>query len=57
MPREDSVCQYTIKYDEKPFEIEDLSKDDRFKDKFYVKDDPSLELLLWGTSCLQEIVF
>jgi len=42
MPREDSVCQYTIKYDEKPFEIEDLSKDDRFKDKFYVKDDPSL---------------
>jgi len=24
MPREDSVCQYTIKYDEKPFEIEDL---------------------------------
>ena len=42
MPREDSVCQYTIKYDEKPFEIEDLSKDDRFKNKFYVKDDPSL---------------
>jgi signal transduction histidine kinase len=42
MPREDSVCQYTIKYDEKPFEIEDLSKDGRFKDKFYVKDDPSL---------------
>ena len=42
MPREDSVCQYTIKYDEKPFEIEDLSNDDRFKDKFYVKDDPSL---------------
>lgn len=42
MPREDSVCQYTIKCDEKPFEIEDLSKDDRFKDKFYVKDDPSL---------------
>ena len=42
MPREDSVCQYTIKYDEKPFEIEDLSKDDRFKDKFYVKDEPLL---------------
>ncbi|MDP2415068.1 GAF domain-containing sensor histidine kinase [Daejeonella sp.] len=42
MPREDSVCQYTIKYDEKPFEIEDLSKDDRFKDKFYVKEDPLL---------------
>lgn len=42
MPREDTVCQYTIKYDEKPFEIEDLSKDDRFKDKYYVKDDPLL---------------
>lgn len=42
MPREDSACQYTIKYDEKPFEVEDLSKDDRFKDKFYVKDDLSL---------------
>ncbi len=42
MPREDSACQYTIKYDEKPFEVEDLSKDDRFKDKFYVKGDLSL---------------
>jgi len=42
MTREESVCQYTIKYDEKAFEVEDLSKDDRFKDKFYVKDNPSL---------------
>jgi len=42
MTREESVCQYTIKYDEKAFEVEDLSKDDRFKDKFYVKDNASL---------------
>jgi len=42
MTREESVCQYTIKYDEKPFEVEDLSKDDRFKDKFYVNGNPSL---------------
>lgn len=42
MPREDSVCQYTIKNGEKPFVIEDLSKDDCFKDKFYVKEGPLL---------------
>jgi len=42
MPREDSVCQYTIMSNEQPFEVEDLSKDDRFKDKVYVKDEPSL---------------
>jgi len=42
MTREDSVCQYTIKYDEKAYEVEDLSKDDRFKDKFYVQNNPSL---------------
>jgi signal transduction histidine kinase len=41
MPREDSVCQYTI-VSEQFFEVKDLSVDDRFKDKFYVKDDPSL---------------
>ena len=41
MPREDSVCQYTI-VTESFFEVKDLSLDDRFKDKFYVKDDPSL---------------
>src|SRR4051812_1083848 len=35
MPREDSVCQYTI-LDETPFEIIDLSEDERFKDKDYV---------------------
>ena len=41
MPREDSVCQYTIVEDEH-FEIDDLSKDIRFKDKFYVAQDPNL---------------
>lgn len=41
MPREDSVCQYTI-VTENFFEVKDLSADDRFKDKFYVKDDPNL---------------
>lgn len=41
MPREDSVCQYTIVSDQF-FEVKDLSVDDRFKDKFYVKDDPNL---------------
>jgi signal transduction histidine kinase len=42
MPREDSVCQYTIMGNE-GFEIRDLTVDDRFKDKFYVVDDPNLK--------------
>lgn len=41
MPREDSVCQYTI-VTENFFEVKDLSADARFRDKFYVKDDPNL---------------
>jgi len=41
LPREDSVCQYTIKGDQ-ALEIKDLSKDERFKHKFYVEDDPNL---------------
>lgn len=36
MPREDSVCQYTI-MDKEPFEVKDLSLDPRFSDKYYVK--------------------
>jgi signal transduction histidine kinase len=36
MPREDSVCQYTILEDDH-FEVPDLSKDDRFLNKDYVK--------------------
>ena len=35
MSREESVCQYTIAQDES-FEIQDLSRDERFKDQFYV---------------------
>ncbi len=35
MPREDSVCQYTILEDDH-FEVQDLSTDIRFKDKAYV---------------------
>jgi signal transduction histidine kinase len=41
MPREDSVCQYTI-VSKDFFEVEDLSDDDRFKDKFYVVEPPKL---------------
>ncbi len=35
MPREESVCQYTIMGDDH-FEVEDLSADARFTNKFYV---------------------
>jgi signal transduction histidine kinase len=42
MSREDSVCQYTI-MGEDGFEIKDLTADDRFNDKFYVIDEPSLK--------------
>lgn len=42
MPREDSVCQYTIKSQE-AFEVKDLSKDIRFQDKSYVREDPKLK--------------
>lgn len=41
MPREDSVCQYTIVGDT-PFEVKELHNDERFKDKFYVTGDPHL---------------
>lgn len=41
MPREDSVCQYTIINGEY-FEVGDLQNDERFKDKFYVTDEPRL---------------
>jgi len=42
MNREDSVCQYVI-VDDESVEVKSLSSDDRFKDKFYVVDDPNLE--------------
>ena len=41
IPKEDSVCQYTIVAKEN-FEVKDLTKDDRFKDKFYVTDEPKV---------------
>ncbi|MBC7398959.1 MAG: GAF domain-containing protein [Mucilaginibacter sp.] len=41
MPREESVCQYVLMGTE-GFEVPDLSNDDRFKDKFYVTDEPNL---------------
>ncbi|TWR29445.1 GAF domain-containing sensor histidine kinase [Mucilaginibacter pallidiroseus] len=41
MAREDSVCQYTIASNGQ-FEVPDLTADERFKNKFYVVDDPSL---------------
>jgi signal transduction histidine kinase len=42
MPREESVCQYTI-MESGSFEVRDLSADDRFRDKYYVKDGPRLK--------------
>lgn len=41
MLREDSVCQYTI-METDHFEVDDLSSDERFKDKFYVTGVPNL---------------
>ncbi|NGP75685.1 GAF domain-containing sensor histidine kinase [Balneolaceae bacterium YR4-1] len=40
-PRSQSICQYTILKDEL-FEIKDLSKDPRFQDMPYVKNEPKL---------------
>lgn len=40
MSRSESVCQYTILGDEN-LEIEDLTEDERFKNKSYVQDDPN----------------
>lgn len=43
MPREDSVCQFTMEKKEgEDFEVNDLREDERFKDKFYVTEDPNL---------------
>lgn len=41
MPREESVCQYTI-LEHDSLEIKDLKSDTRFSEKFYVVDDPNL---------------
>ncbi|MFD0940788.1 GAF domain-containing sensor histidine kinase [Pedobacter boryungensis] len=45
MAREDSVCQYTISQDDY-FEVEDLSTDTRFQDKFYVANPLNLRYYL-----------
>lgn len=42
MPREDSVCQYTIMENE-PLKVEDLSADTRFSEKDYVKGEADLQ--------------
>ncbi len=42
MPREESVCQYTIAGSADHFEVPDLKADERFKDRFYVVDEPNL---------------
>lgn len=42
MPREESVCQYTI-VEKEQFEVNDLSKDLRFKDRSYVTGEPKLK--------------
>jgi signal transduction histidine kinase len=41
MPREESICNHTIQ-DDAPFEVPELDKDDRFKEKEYVTSDPNL---------------
>ncbi|WP_138431289.1 GAF domain-containing sensor histidine kinase [Fodinibius saliphilus] len=41
MAKEKSLCQYTIQQSN-VFEIANLSRDDRFKDRFYVKKAPAL---------------
>ncbi|MEO5889015.1 MAG: GAF domain-containing sensor histidine kinase [Ferruginibacter sp.] len=41
IPREDSVCQYTI-LEQQQLEVPDLSADERFKDKEYVAGDAKL---------------
>lgn len=42
VPREDTVCQYTIAADDQ-FEVGDLSADERFSDKYYVTGEPNLK--------------
>jgi signal transduction histidine kinase len=39
MPKEESVCQYTIKVPQR-FEVKKLSEDERFKKKYYVAGEP-----------------
>ena len=42
IPREDSICQFTIlDPSQNDFEVKDLSADDRFTDKGYVRENPN----------------
>lgn len=45
LPREDSVCQYTILQSDH-LEVKDLKLDERFKDKFYVQGTPYIRFYL-----------
>ncbi len=42
MPREESVCQYLIASEDSSLEVEDLTKDERFLEKFYVTGEEKL---------------
>ena len=42
MPREESVCQYLIASEDSVLEVEDLSKDERFFERFYVTGEEQL---------------
>lgn len=42
LPREESVCQYTI-LEDTPFEVSDLSADERFQKRAYVSGSPNLK--------------
>lgn len=42
MPREESVCQYLVASEDSSLEVQDLSLDERFKDRFYVTGDEQL---------------
>ncbi|MFN1835449.1 GAF domain-containing sensor histidine kinase [Balneola sp. MJW-20] len=64
MPREESVCQYTL-LEEGEMLVEDLSADERFKERSYVTSDPNLRYYLGiplsnddglpvGTLCLMD---
>ena len=46
MPRENSVCQYTLVAEQDHFKVSNLETDDRFKDQVYVKGDPNLRFYL-----------
>lgn len=42
MPRKETICHYTIQ-DDGVTVVENLSEDERFSDKWYIKDDPNLK--------------